>query len=101
MNQLRKIDAADWEVVTNDTYIMSEDDFPEGCLVVTDAASGRSRATGRVKLGLVTTVVLYTPLCGGCDEPVPSDGICSNCEVIHADIAEQNIGDPFLRRDAA
>ena len=83
MNRLTKLDAPQWDVVHNDTYVMTEDDFPDGCFVVTDAHTGLQTATGRTKFGMEITKPLGVPLCGGCDEPVGRDGLCANCQIIH------------------
>jgi len=82
-----RVEQIGWEVVKGHTYQMSADDFTSG-VVVTDAASGRTLGTGKTKFGLTVTVPLFTPLCGGCDEPVGRDGVCSGCCLVHADIAE-------------
>jgi hypothetical protein len=92
--------SATFEVVTNDTYTMTPADF-RNCVVVTDPASGREYAVGETWTGLHTRTAINVPLCKGCDDPVPADGVCSSCEVIHADIADANgIGDPLKRRAA-
>lgn len=64
------------------TYTMSLDDFPHGCLVVTDALTGRRIATGRCARGDVVTTPLDVPLCSTCEEPV---GECL-CERVEADL---------------
>ena len=93
--------ADDWDIVTGQTYAMTPADFRSG-MVVTDAASGREYMIGETWNGLHTRTALNVPLCNGCDDPVPADGVCSGCQIIHADIAEASgIGDPMLRKDAA
>jgi hypothetical protein len=90
-----------WDIVRDDHYAMTPDDFRSG-MVVTDAASGREYMVGETWTGLHTRVPLDVPLCGGCDNPIPADGLCSSCCVIHQDIAEANeIGDPLLKARAA
>lgn len=79
--------APEWEIVSGHHYTMTPDDFVSG-VVVTDAASGREMMCGQTRLGVHMTTILNVPLCEGCDDPVPSDGCCHNCEVIHADIAD-------------
>jgi hypothetical protein len=87
----------DWDTVRGCFYIMEPSDFPEGCGVVLEADSGKQWGIGKNKLGATVKLRLYTPLCDGCDQPIPSSGICSDCRCIHADIA----GDPMLKRRRA
>ncbi len=55
----------EYELVTGWSYVLTDDE--------------------RNKLGLVVTAPLGVALCQGCDEPVPPNGVCDGCEVIHAD----------------
>lgn len=73
MTEPIRIESAGFEVVRNNHYVMTEDDVFDG----------------RNKLGMfVAHIPLGVPLCEGCDKPIPANGICDHCEIIHADIAE-------------
>ena len=92
MNIATRLNAqSNWEVAKDAHYTMRQSDFVSG-VVVTDAASGREMICGETKLGVHMTTILNVPLCDGCDAPIPSDGCCHNCEVIHADIADAGKG---------
>jgi hypothetical protein len=89
----------DWEIVTGQTYVVTPDHFRSG-VIVTDAASGREYMVGETWNGFHTRTALNVPLCNGCDDPVPADGVCSGCRMIHADIAESETkGDPMLAKN--
>lgn len=75
-----------WDVVRGNWFIMEPADFSEPPLIVLDADTGKQYAFGRNKLGVKVHLQLYAPLCCGCDEPLPDNGACSNCEVLHADM---------------
>jgi hypothetical protein len=62
-----------------DTYIMTPEDFADGCFVHT--VNGKPYGTGETLFGLTVTVPLGVPLCNGCDAEVVDD-VCSNCEPI-------------------
>lgn len=83
-----RIEPVGWDIVTGQTFTMTADEFRSG-MVVTDAASGREYMVGETWNGSHIRTALNVPLCNGCDEPVPADGVCSDCHCIHADIAEQ------------
>ena len=79
--------SAEWEVVRNAFYIATPDDFPEGCGVVFNPDTGEQVGIGKNRLGATVRLRLYTPLCEGCDNPIPGDGLCSECCLVHADVA--------------
>ncbi len=63
----------EWELAQGCTYILTEDDVsPNGNNPFWQSAS---------------SYPLNVPLCGFCDEPVPSDGRCEGCCTIHEDVA--------------
>jgi hypothetical protein len=61
----------DWVCETGMTYTVTADDLSDG----------------RNKLGIKVNVPLDTPLCEGCDQPVPADGLCHDCCIIHLDVS--------------
>lgn len=65
--------------VAEGAYIMTIDDFPEGCFV--RVVNGERFGTGENKLGLTVTLPLNTPLCNGCDAPL-DNGVCSDCQLV-------------------
>jgi hypothetical protein len=90
MNRPERIPTAA-EVAVGATYVMTPDDFRSG-MIVTDAATGREYMVGETWTGLRTRTALNVPLCDGCDQPVPADGWCENCEVQHApELAKREI----------
>lgn len=45
---------------------------------------------GRNELGIdVSHIPTGVPLCVYCDTPVPADGYCRGCEVLHEDLIER------------
>jgi hypothetical protein len=92
-----------YDIMTDSHYVMTPADFRDGCYTVTDAASGRIIGFGEHKLGYRISSILNEPLCDGCDDPIPADGVCHKCRTIHADLASltETHGDPLLRKDAA
>jgi hypothetical protein len=78
---------APWEVVTGCHHYYTADDCHDGILT-TDAATGEQRFTGEVgRYRWTATVILGVPYCSGCDKPI-TDGLCTSCELIHADLAQ-------------
>lgn len=68
--------ALNYEIVRAMHYVLTEDDVFDG----------------RNVFGLdVSDVPLNVPLCGGCDRPVPPDGRCEMCEMIHADLSRNEV----------
>jgi hypothetical protein len=63
------------------SYIMTPADFPDGCIVVTDAVSGRQRGIGRLWTGKMDTAPLGVPLCKGCDQIIVND-LCTDCQLV-------------------
>ena len=77
--------SSEWECVRDHWYIAEPSDFPEGCGIILNADTGEQFGIGKNKLGATVKLRLYHPLCSGCDEPIPSSGCCSNCQLIHMD----------------
>jgi hypothetical protein len=65
------------------SYVATLDTF-DGCLVVTDAQTGKRRATGRNSFGAIVTLPLDVPLCRGCDTEIVG-GECRDCEKLFID----------------
>lgn len=63
------------------SYMVTPADFAGGCLVVTDAQTGKQTATGRNTFGAIVTSPLDVLLCKGCDREI-DNGVCSSCELV-------------------
>lgn len=81
----------EWTVVRGDWYTMEPSDFPEGCGIVFNPDTGVQFGIGKSRLGRTVKVRLYHPLCNGCDKPIPSNGVCDDCQALHADVAEMGL----------
>ncbi len=79
----RAIADGGWEEVTDCHYRLTRNDFTDVLREWTEA--GADWITGRCPRGDIVTTPLDVPLCSSCDEPLPSDGVCAGCEVIHTD----------------
>lgn len=62
-------------------YVMTPASFADGCMVVTDAHTGREVGVGKSPLGSMARVPLGVPLCRGCDGAIEAH-VCDRCEVV-------------------
>ena len=69
------------------SYVMTPEDFADGCFIVTNAITGAQTGTGICPRGDKVTVPLYVPLCKGCDRPI-IDHKCDACEAVFIDEPE-------------
>jgi hypothetical protein len=97
MNIASRLVAAEWETVsyTAGAYMMTLADF-DGCLVVTDAHTGKQTATGRNAFGSIVTMPLDVPLCRGCDGEIVAD-FCDRCELVFLDDDVKHVGGGWHR----
>jgi hypothetical protein len=59
-----------------DTYIMTPEDFADGCFIRT--VNGKPYGSGETPFGLPITVPLGVPLCSSCDTEIVN-GKCPKC----------------------
>ena len=94
MTATTRIAASDqWETVENCHHFYTEADCHDGAFT-TSMLDGKRTFCGAVgRYRWQATVTLDVPYCSSCDEPLPSNGVCDRCQVIHADIAK-GLGEP-------
>lgn len=84
---------------TEGSYTLTQADF-DGCLICTDAVTGRQTATGPCPRGDVVTAPLNVPICIGCDKEIVG-GRCDDCEIVFEEQWAGVHGDPLLNRRVA
>lgn len=78
-----------WEVVTGHHWIADPNEiFPNGWGTVFNPASGSQIAIGENRCGSTDMFHIGVPLCNSCDKPVPANGVCDECCIIHEDLAK-------------